>query len=89
MPCVHWHCKMSKTPESSCAEFSGHGVHGALRDPGIATSCQVEAGQGTHADMPSLRATVPAAHAVHALLAGASTAAENLPAGHRVHCEAL
>ena len=89
MPAVHWHSKTSYTPKSACAELSGHGVHAELRCPGMSKSCHVDAGQGTHADIPGLRATLPLAHAWHVLLLEAAMLADDLPAAQVLQTEAL
>jgi hypothetical protein len=64
-------------------------VQGVLRDPGASTSCQVDAGQGMHADMPGAMATLPLAQSVQLALLGAPTLAENLPATQASHVEEL
>ena len=89
LPAEHLHWKTSETPERSWPEFAGQGEQGVLRDPGASTSCQVDGGQGTHADMPAASATLPLAHNVQLLSLEAAMLSENLPGAQESHTEEL
>jgi hypothetical protein len=67
-------------------ELTGQGEQGVLKDPATSTFCQVDAGQGTHADIPAARATLPGEHAVQL---EAFALAEKLPVSQASHLEAL
>jgi hypothetical protein len=76
---------------SSWPEFAGHGAHGALRCPGSSTSCQVDAGQGTHADIPEARATLPKSERslAHGVQRDSPALAEKVPGAQASETEAL
>jgi len=83
IPAAQLHSKTSETPDKSWPEFSGQREQGVLKCPKIPMSCQVDAGQGTHADIPSSSATLPMGQSVHIDAAKF----ENFPDTHKSHLE--
>jgi hypothetical protein len=53
MPGAHVHQKTFETPDRLWPELAGQREQGVLMCPAAAIFCQVDGGQGTHADIPA------------------------------------